>query len=146
MTQELCNSSMTLIEEIDSKGGMLECIEKGWVQSQIMDSAYKFQKEVENNERIIVGVNDYLEDEPGKTEEITKINEHAIKEQIDKLTILREKRGDISDYIDAIEQNATTEENLMPPIIKAVNEKVTIGEVCNSLRKVWGEYKPKDVL
>tara|TARA_B100001146_G_C16159759_1_gene425095 strand:- start:84 stop:1505 length:1422 start_codon:yes stop_codon:yes gene_type:complete len=146
MTQELCNSSMTLIEEIDSKGGMLECIEEGWVQSQIMDSAYKFQKEVENNERIIVGVNDYLEDEPGKTEEITKINEHAIKEQIDKLAILREKRGDISDYIDAIEQNATTEENLMPHIIKAVNEKVTIGEVCNSLRKVWGEYKPKDVL
>jgi methylmalonyl-CoA mutase N-terminal domain/subunit len=146
MTQELCNSSMTLIEEIDSKGGMLECIEEGWVQSQIMDSAYKFQKEVENNERIIVGVNDYLEDEQGKTEEITKINEHAIKEQIDKLAILREKRGDISDYIDAIEQHATTEENLMPHIIKAVDEEVTIGEVCNSLRKVWGEYKPKDVL
>jgi len=146
MTQNLHDSSMALIEEIDSKGGMLECIEEGWVQSQIMDSAYKFQKEVENKERIIVGVNDYLEDEEGESEEITKINEEAIEEQIKKLSTLRKERGDVSEYIEKIEEIASTDENLMPHIIEAVKHKVTIGEVCNSLRKVWGEYRPKDIL
>ena len=146
MTQNLHDSSMALIEEIDSKGGMLECIEEGWVQSQIMDSAYKFQKEVENKERIIVGVNEYLEDEEGESEEITKINEEAIEEQIKKLSTLRKERGEVSKYIEKIEKIASTDENLMPHIIEAVRNKVTIGEVCNSLRKIWGEYRPKDIL
>ena len=146
MTQELCDKTNSLIEEIDTKGGMLNCIEEGWVQSQIMDSAYKFQKEIENNERIIVGVNDYLEEEKGPEEKITKINEDTIKEQIDKLSKLRNDRGNISEYLDILEQKATSDENLMPHIINAVSAKVTIGEVCNSLRKVWGEYKPKDIL
>ena len=146
MTQELCDKTDSLIEEIDTKGGMLNCIEEGWVQSQIMDSAYKFQKDVEGRERIIVGVNDYLEDKEGESEDITKINEEAIQEQINKLSVLRETRGNVSDYIDIIEQKAMTKENLMPHLIKAVSEKVTIGEICNSLRKVWGEYRPKDIL
>jgi len=146
MTQDLCDKTNSLIEEIDAKGGMLNCIEEGWVQSQIMDSAYKFQKEIENNERIIVGVNDYLEEEKGPEEEITKINEDTIKEQIDKLSKLRNDRGNISEYLDILEQKATSNENLMPYIINAVSAKVTLGEVCNSLRKVWGEYKPKDIL
>ena len=146
MTQELCDKTDSLIEEIDTKGGMLNCIEEGWVQSQIMDSAYKFQKEVEGKERIIVGVNDYLEDKEGESEDITKVNEETIQEQINKLSVLRETRGNVSDYIDIIEQKAMTKENLMPHLIKAVSEKVTIGEICNSLRKVWGEYRPKDIL
>ena len=146
MTNELCDGTTALIEEIDSKGGMLQCIEEGWVQSQIMDSAYRFQREVEDKKRTIVGVNDYLEDQEEQKEEITKIDEEAIKEQIEKLTALRKKRGDISHHLEIIEEKAATDENLMPFIIKAVSEKVTIGEVCNSLRKVWGEYRPKDIL
>ncbi len=146
MTNELCDGTMALIEEIDSKGGMLQCIEEGWVQAQIMDSAYKFQREVEDKKRTIVGVNEYLEEQEEQKEEITKIDEEAIKEQIEKLTTLREKRGDISHHLEIIEQKAATDENLMPFIIKAVSEKVTIGEVCNSLRKIWGEYRPKDIL
>ena len=62
------------------------------------------------------------------------------------MSVLRETRGNVSDYIDIIEQKAMTKENLMPHLIKAVSEKVTIGEICNSLRKVWGEYRPKDIL
>ena len=146
MTQELFDSSMALIKEIDDKGGMLECIEEGWVQSQIMDSAYKFQREVEGKERIIVGINEYLEDEEDKSEEITKIDEKAIEEKIKKLSNLRSERGDVSKYIEKIEEIASTDENLMPYIIEAVSNKVTIGEVCNSLRKVWGEYRPKEIL
>ena len=111
-----------------------------------MDSAYKFQKEVETNERTIVGVNRYLDKETEDTEETTKLNEQSIEEQINKLSILRQNRPQITDYLEKIEQKALTDENLMPYIIEAVSAKVTIGEICNSLRKVWGEYKPKTIL
>ena len=147
MTQELVAKAESLIGDIDSKGGMLSCIEEGWVQSQIMDSAYKYQKEIENGERIIVGVNEYLEEEKTEPEEITRVQDKSIKDQIRRLRNLREKRGDVSQYLDILEQKASVDnENLMPSIINAVNAKVTIGEVCNSLRKVWGEYRPKEIL
>ena len=147
MTQELVAKAESLIGDIDSKGGMLSCIEEGWVQSQIMDSAYKYQKEVESGERIIVGVNEYLEEEKTEPEEITRVQDKSIKDQIRRLRNLREKRGDVSQYLDILEQKASVDnENLMPSIINAVNAKVTIGEVCNSLRKVWGEYRPKEIL
>ena len=147
MTQELVAKAESLIGNIDSKGGMLVCIEGGWVQSQIMDSAYKYQKEVESGERIIVGVNEYLEEEKAEPEEITRVEDKAIKDQIRRLKNLRETRGDVSQYLDILEQKASVDnENLMPSIINAVSAKVTIGEVCNSLRKVWGEYRPKEIL
>ena len=147
MTQELIDKSESLIEDIDSKGGMLSCIEEGWVQSQIMDSAYKYQKEVESGERIIVGMNEYLEEEKTEPEEITRVEDKSIKDQIQRLKNLREKRGDVSQYLDILEQKANADnENLMPSIINAVSAKVTIGEICNSLRKVWGEYRPKEIL
>ena len=147
MTQELVDKAESLIGDIDSKGGMLACIEEGWVQSQIMDSAYKYQKEVESGERIIVGVNEYLEEEKTEPEEITRVEDKSIKDQIRRLKNLREKRGDVSQYLDILEQKANEDnENLMPSIINAVSAKVTIGEICNSLRKVWGEYRPKEIL
>jgi len=146
MTLELYDNSMALINKIDDHGGMVNCIEEGWVQSQIMDSAYKYQQEIETNKRTIVGVNRYLEEETDNTEEITKLNERSIKNQIKKLSILRKERPKIKDYLDKIEQKANTDENLMPYIIEAVSAKVTIGEICNSLRKVWGEYRPKDII
>lgn len=147
MTQELVDKAESLIGDIDSKGGMLACIEEGWVQSQIMDSAYKYQKEVESGERIIVGVNEYLEEEKTEPEEITRVEDKSIKDQIRRLKNLREKRGDVSQYLDILEQKANADnENLMPSIINAVSAKVTIGEICNSLRKVWGEYRPKEIL
>ena len=147
MTQELIDKAESLIGDIDSKGGMLACIEEGGIQSQIMDSAYKYQKEVESGERIIVGVNEYLEEEKTEPEEITRVEDKSIKDQIRRLKNLREKRGDVSQYLDILEQKANEDnENLMPSIINAVSAKVTIGEICNSLRKVWGEYRPKEIL
>jgi len=148
MTQELIDKSLELIKEIDAKGGMLACIKEGWVQSQIMDSAYKYQQEVEKKERIIVGVNDYVDDkDKDKSGEITKIDERAIKNQIEQLKKMKKNRGNIDEYLDMLEQNASDEnENLMPHIIEAVSANVTVGEICNSLRKVWGEYKPREIL
>jgi len=87
-----------------------------------------------------------LEEETENTEEITILNERSIKNQVTKLSILRQGRPQITNYLDRIEQKALTDENLMPHIIEAVSAKVTIGEICNSLRKVWGEYKSKTIL
>ena len=136
---------MEILERIDTNGGMLKCIEDGWVQSQIMDSAYKYQREIEEKERIIVGVNKYQKKEENN-DEVTKINEDLIIEKVCKLRLLKESRGNIEQRIDKISQYATTDENLMPLIIEAVSAKVSLGEICNALRKVWGEYKPKDVI
>ena len=147
MTQELVDEAMALINEIDSKGGMLACIEEGWVQLQIMDSAYRYQKEVEQKERTIVGVNEYVDGEEFEPEEVTKIDGKAIQNQIQRLEKLRKERGDISKHLEILEEKASTDdENLMPYIIDAVNAKVTIGEICNAFRKVWGEYRPKEIL
>ena len=65
---------------------------------------------------------------------------------MEKLSVLRKKRPNINHYLDKIEQKAATDKNLMPYLIEAVSANVTIGEICNSLRKVWGEYKPKTIL
>ncbi|MEC9333214.1 MAG: methylmalonyl-CoA mutase family protein [Candidatus Thermoplasmatota archaeon] len=147
MTRELADGAMTLINEIDAKGGMLECIEKGWVQSRIMDSAYKYQKEVEKKERIIVGVNEYADEEEFEPEEITKTDVQEIKNQIQRVKKLKNKRGNVDRYLEILEEKASAEhENLMPYIINAVNARVTIGEICNTFRKVWGEYRPKETL
>ena len=145
MTEELVSNTMEILERIDTNGGMLKCIEEGWVQSQIMDSAYKYQREIEEKERIIVGVNKYQENEENN-DEVTKINEDLIVKKIGKLRLLKEKRGNVEQHIDKISQYATPDENLMPLISEAVNAKVSLGEICNALRKVWGEYKPKDII
>ena len=147
MTRELADGAMTLINEIDSKGGMLDCIEKGWVQSRIMDSAYRYQQEVEKKERIIVGVNEYTDEEESEPEEITKVDEQEIKNQIQRVKKLKTERGDVGRHLEILEEKASIEdENLMPYIIDAVSARVTIGEICNAFRKVWGEYRPKETL
>jgi methylmalonyl-CoA mutase N-terminal domain/subunit len=147
MTEELVTGAIGLIDEVDDKGGMLNCIEEGWVQAQIMDSAYKYQQEVENNKRIIVGVNEYIDKEDELEGEVTKINEKLIQNQIDRLKKIKNDRGNIDNYLSVLSQKASDDsENLMPHIIEAVSAKVTIGEICNTLRKVWGEYRPKEIL
>ena len=147
MTEELVNGSMGLIDEIGNKGGMLNCIEEGWVQGQIMDSAYKYQQEVENNKRIIVGVNEYIDKEDEPEGEVTKIDEKLIQDQIDRLKKMKNERGNIDNHLSILAQKASDDgENLMPHIIDAVAAKVTVGEICNTFRKVWGEYRPKEIL
>ena len=147
MTEELVNGSMGLIDEIGDKGGMLNCIEEGWVQAQIMDSAYKYQQEVENNKRIIVGVNEYIDKEDEPEGEVTKIDEKLIQDQIDRLKKMKNERGNIDNHLSILAQKASDDnENLMPHIIDAVAAKVTVGEICNTFRKVWGEYRPKEIL
>ena len=147
MTNELENKTRVLLKKIETKGGMMNCIEEGWIQGEIMNSAYKYQREIEEEERIIVGLNKYLEEEKEIEDELTKINVENIENQIKSIKKMKKERGSVKEYLDMVKEKAANDgENLMPYLIKAVSAKVTVGEICNALRNVWGEYRPKEVL
>jgi len=128
-------------------GGMVEAIERGFPQKEIAESSYRFQQGVERKERVIVGVNDFVqEDEPPL--EILYIDESASDKQLAKLASLRKTRdGDrVKRSLDALRAAARTTENLMPPILDAVRAYATVGEMCDALREVWGEYEEVPVI
>jgi methylmalonyl-CoA mutase N-terminal domain/subunit len=128
-------------------GGMVEAIERGYPQKEIAESSYKFQQSVERKEKVIVGVNDFVQqDEPPI--EILYIDESAADAQLAKLEQLKRTRdGDaVKRTLDALRDGARGTTNLMPPIIDAVRAYATVGEVCDALRDVWGEYEEVPVI
>jgi methylmalonyl-CoA mutase N-terminal domain/subunit len=147
MTDRIEKEAMEFIERIDSMGGMIEAIEKGFVQTEIQRSAYKFEKEVESNERIIVGVNKYQveEDEP---KDLLKIDMNVQEEQIKFLNKIKSERINkvVEEKLSALKKAAEGNDNLIPHIIEAVKTYASIGEISNTLRDVIGEYKETVVL
>jgi methylmalonyl-CoA mutase N-terminal domain/subunit len=143
LTDEIEARARTYIERIDSMGGALRAIESGYVQREIQDVAYAYQQAVEHGDQIIVGVNKFT------THEDTPINllrvDPAIEQQQRaRLKELREKRdaSKASEMLTRIEQAARSTESLMPLFIEAVEQEVTLGEICNVLRGIHGEYRP----
>jgi methylmalonyl-CoA mutase N-terminal domain/subunit len=143
LTDEIEARARTYIERIDSMGGALRAIESGYVQREIQDVAYAYQQAVEHEDQIIVGVNKFT------THEDTPINllrvDPAIEQQQRaRLRELRERRdsGKASEMLTRIEQAARGTEPLMPLFIEAVEHEVTLGEICNVLRGIHGEYRP----
>ncbi|KYC47180.1 MAG: methylmalonyl-CoA mutase [Candidatus Methanofastidiosum methylothiophilum] len=134
-------------EKIDSLGGMVRAIEGGFVQKEIQESAYRYQKAIEKGEAIVVGLNKFTMEEK-ITQELLKVNSEVEKIQIEKLKKLRSKRNNdkVKDLLEQIEDTARTNKNLMPLILEAVKEYATIGEISDSLRKVFGEYKSSVLL
>lgn len=129
--------------KIDSLGGVIPAIEAGFFHREIADSAYQYQKEIDSQERTIVGVNDYVLDEP-ITIPILQMNKESEKRQRERLSRLRRERDNelVSSKLEALRQAATQgRENLMPYIIEAVSAYATLGETCGVLRKVFGEYR-----
>ena len=130
------------IKTIDDMGGMVTAIEQGWVQKQIEESAYRYGRSVEDKDRIVVGVNEYEMGQQPEIETFTVPQETASR-QIENLT--RTKAGRDRKKVDKalarIEAAARSDENLMPPIIDAVRECASTGEICLSLQEVFGEYK-----
>jgi methylmalonyl-CoA mutase N-terminal domain/subunit len=128
-------------------GGAVASIEKGFMQKEIVESAYRFQKEVEAKKRIIVGVNEY------KTEEETRINTLQIDPAVEKNLVKRlnqikrdRNQGNVSETLGKLRWAAGVEStNLMPFILQAVNEYATVGEICGVLREVFGEYKAPSI-
>jgi len=147
MTDQIEAKAKDYIDKIDSLGGVISAIESGYVQGEIQKAAYKYEKEIENGSRIIVGMNKFKVEEK-TTPTLLKINEKAQEEQIKFLNSVKEKRNDtaVAEKLTSLKNAAKGSYNLMPFIMGAVREYATIGEICDSLRDVFGEYKENVII
>jgi methylmalonyl-CoA mutase N-terminal domain/subunit len=145
LTDRVEDDAERLMAEIDEQGGALAVIESGWMQKQIADSAYRFQRRVESGERIIVGVNKYSRTAQREVE-ITKVEPRHEEEQREAVRRARAERDKAaaSAALDELEDAARGTENLMPRLKAALAAYCTIGECCDRLRKVFGEYRPQE--
>jgi len=142
LTSQIEEEATKYIAKIDGLGGAVAAIEKGYMQREIVESAYRHQREMESKERIIVGLNQYTTEEktPIKT---LRVNPVVEKKQNEQLKALRRKRDSrrVKAALARIRHTAERDENLMPIMIEAVREYVTLGEVCDVLRETYGEYR-----
>ncbi len=147
LTDEVEAEAYGILEEVDARGGMLEAVEQQWVQRQIQDTAFDRQREIEEGERIIVGVNEFQVDEEPEMD-VQEVTEEDERRQIDRLESLRERRdGEAVDAsLETLRSAADGEENLMPHIVSAVKAYATVGEICDVLREEFGEYQPGSAL
>jgi methylmalonyl-CoA mutase N-terminal domain/subunit len=144
LTNEIILRAQEYIQKIDDLGGALQAIEAGFVNKEIQDAAYRFQRALEKHEEIVVGMNDFLANE-AVTADILRVDpaiEHAAHL---RLQAIREQRDNekVSALRQQLESAAKGNTNLMPIIIECVDNDVTLGEVCHSLRAVFGEYRPE---
>ena len=142
LTNKIEEESIKYIEQIDKRGGMIRCIEEGYINREIEDASYRYQREVESKERIIVGVNEFtnVNEEPV---EIHKINPEIEAIKRERLKELRSKRDNDKVKVDLrrLEEAARGNENLMPFIVETVRDYATIGEMSMTLERVYGRYR-----
>jgi len=142
LTGEIEKKARQYIDYIEEKGGALWAVESGYYQREIQKSAYRYQKEIENKQRIIVGVNRF-ETEKEKIKNIFKISPGVAKEQIERLKKVRKRRDNtkVKTTLQELKKKAGTDENLLPSIVQCVESYASLGEICDVLRSVWGEYR-----
>jgi methylmalonyl-CoA mutase N-terminal domain/subunit len=142
LTEKMENGARDYFRKIDSMGGMVAAIEKGFPQREIQDSAYKYQKAVERGDQIIVGVNKYEVENDSQIPTLA-IDESVRDHQIERLDQARAKRdgGAVVNALEKLKLAAQTGENTMPATIEAVRSYATLGEICSALRDVYGVYE-----
>jgi len=142
LTNEMEEKAMEYIQKIDDMGGVIAAIEKGFFQKEIADSAYRYQREIDEKKRVIVGLNEYTIEEESPIE-LLRIDPKVEKEQVARLQKLKKERDNkkVEATLEKLHYAAEKDENLMPTIIEAVKAYATLGEITNVLRKVYGEYK-----
>ncbi|HXD17660.1 MAG TPA: methylmalonyl-CoA mutase family protein [Vicinamibacterales bacterium] len=147
LTSDLEEETLAYFDTIDRMGGMVAAIEQSYPQREIAESAYRFQQAVEQRDKIIVGVNDFVAaaDEPIGT---LYIDESAAERQLAKLNELRKMRdnGRVRAALDALKEGARGSANTMPLLVDAVRAYATVGEMCDALREVWGEYEETPII
>jgi len=142
LTEEIEQNAKAYLAKIDAVGGMLKAIERGFVQQEIQNAAYEYQRAVDAGEAIVVGVNRF-EQEQDKPVPIQRINEKLERQQIERVRALRAERNESSwkQAITAIQDSARSGDNLMPRILAAVEANATVGEIADAMRQVFGEYR-----
>ncbi len=133
------------IKKIDAMGGTLTAIEQGFVQREIQNSAYRFQREIESTERVYVGINKYTMEEPPPTN-LLKVDMSVGEVEAAKLKKMRAGRdaGKWKAALDHLREVSQSDQNVMPAVIEAVKAKATVGEICDVWRSIYGEYRPKE--
>ena len=143
LTDEIEKRAEEYIQKIDQMGGALSAIENGFMQREIQESAYRYQKAIESNEQIIVGLNAYQSEEKLEIERL-KVDasiESNQRQRLEQLRIAR-KNDKVGELLTRLETDAHGSENLLPLFITCVENNITLGEICNVLRHTWGEYQP----
>jgi methylmalonyl-CoA mutase N-terminal domain/subunit len=142
LTDSIELAAEELIAKVEQKGGVVACIEDGFIQRQIEQAAYDYQKEIESGEQVIVGVNRFQIDEEEKPE-LLRVDPAVEEAQVGGLRQVRAQRDEteVEGLLAALQQAAESDRNLMEPILDAVRAYASLGEICSVLRKVFGEYR-----
>ena len=143
LTEEIFNRAKKYIDKIDEFGGAASAIEQGFIQREIQDSAYRYQREIEKSERVVVGVNKFqVEEESPKG--LLRVDPTVRVSQIERLKRLKYERDNVrvKNILSELKNAAEGKDNLMPIILDAVKAYATLGEICDALRNVFGEYQP----
>ncbi|MES0362579.1 MAG: methylmalonyl-CoA mutase family protein [Desulfobacteria bacterium] len=141
MTKEIEERTQTYIDEIDEMGGAVAAVEQGYIQKEIQESAYAYQKAVEEGHQIVVGLNKF-QDEEVPPKNLLRVDLGVMESQVATLKQLKAERDNIAvdSAIGKLKTCAQGSDNLMPPIMEAVKSYATLGEICDTLREVFGEY------
>ena len=142
LTDSLEKEAEQYIKKIDDLGGAVAAIEQGYQQGQIQESAYRYQKEIESGQEIVVGVNKFVSPHP-PVENLLRIQSEEAEKQKERLAKVKKERNEseVVKSLKRLEEMATGEENTMPAFIECVAAYATVGEICGVLRKVFGEQK-----
>jgi methylmalonyl-CoA mutase, N-terminal domain len=147
LTDEIEAKAQEYLAKIDAMGGMVRAIESGYPQREIQQAAYEYQQSIERGDRVVVGVNRYVE-ETRAVPPLLRIDPEIERTQVARLVALRARRdaARVKAALDAVEQTAGTDRNLMPAIFDAVKAYATVGEISDALRRVFGEYQESVVI
>jgi methylmalonyl-CoA mutase N-terminal domain/subunit len=142
LTNEIEEAAWKLIGKIDAMGGSVAAIEQGFIQNEIAKSAYEYQRKIETGEKIIVGVNKFQFQESGTIPGF-RIEDSIRNVQVEKLKLLRKQRNPAKcdNILQSLNDKASSDENIMPTVVEAVENYCTLGEIADTLREVFGEYK-----
>lgn len=144
LTREIERKAIAYIEKIDAMGGAIKAIESGFIQGEIAESAYQYQKEIETKKRVVVGLNQFqAQDEPLMN--ILRVQPEAERYQKEKLSKVKRERNDqgVKETLAILKKAAQGTDNLVPPILEAVKVYATVGEISDTLREVFGEYRER---
>jgi len=145
LTKKVETMASEYLQEVEEMGGAIRAIEDGYYQREIARSAYETKRQIEKGEQVVVGVNKYVEEEKDLPIEILKVDPAIETKQVEKLRTLKKERNNskVRETIRRVREAAETRENIVPPLIQAAKAYATIGEMCDALREVYGEYTPR---
>jgi methylmalonyl-CoA mutase N-terminal domain/subunit len=147
LTREMEEGTLQYWDTIDRMGGMVEAIELGYPQKEVAEASYQFQQTVERREKVIVGVNDFIQEDEDRIE-ILYIDDTAAERQMERLAALKKSRDNdqVLRTLEALRATARGTGNTMPAILDCVRAYATVGEMCDALRDVWGEYEEVPII